>query len=211
MDIIKSKYPWWKIIKFKFQARRDVPFRRKWFVGYDLYGNTYWEFTIDGNLSRLRRKTEPYKPELFQVDYFKNIPPQWLQWLRRTRERPPSLNELIEDQLRQQRLKILSQQADVKWRNEKMRLENELSMKLQNELDKAKIENEEYKKIQEKQSENNEDPWRLADETRDKNPIEEASVNIKLREEVEDPWKSGDETRDKNPIEEANINIKPRH
>ena len=36
-------------------------------------------------MSRLRRKLEPFRKELFEVDYFKTIPPQWLQWLRRTR------------------------------------------------------------------------------------------------------------------------------
>ncbi|KAK6888487.1 NADH-ubiquinone oxidoreductase assembly factor N7BML [Candida tropicalis] len=192
MDIIKNKYPFWKRLLHKWQARRDIPFRRKFFVGYDLYGNTYWEFTIDGNMQRLRRKLEPFQREIFEVDYFSTIPPQWLQWLRRTRNEIPTLDELIHDQLRQQRLKILAKQADEKWHLEKVRLENEQKLKLQTELDRVKQENQQFenqKKIL-ASKEVNEDSQKLADEKK------------------EDPWKVADETKDKNPIESASI--KPR-
>ncbi|EMG46504.1 N7BML NADH-ubiquinone oxidoreductase assembly factor N7BML [Candida maltosa Xu316] len=170
MDIIKSKYPWWKRALHRFQSRRDIPFRRKFFVGYDLYGNTYWEFTIDGNMQRLRRKLEPFQKELFEVDYFKTVPPQWIQWLRRTRNEVPTLDELISDQLRQQRLKILAKQADEKWHLEKLRLEEEQRLKLQRELDRVKIEGQEF------ENKKSEDPWKQADESKDANPIESASI-----------------------------------
>ncbi|KAG5418549.1 hypothetical protein I9W82_004077 [Candida metapsilosis] len=185
MDIIKQKHPAWKRLLHKWQAKRNVPFRRKFFMGYDLYGNTYWEFTIDGNMTRLRRKLEPFKEEIFKVDYFKTIPPQWLQWLRRTRFDAPSLDELVSDQLRQQRLKILAQQADQKWQLEKLRLEEENKVKLLHELQRAelesapKIENKkEAKKTKEIHDADNshEDPWKQADESRNENPIQSTTI-----------------------------------
>ncbi|PVH15343.1 uncharacterized protein CXQ87_003181 [Candidozyma duobushaemuli] len=144
MESIANKYPYWKRVLHKFQARRDIPFRKKFFVGYDLSGNTYWEFTIDGNMGRLRRKLEPFQESIFKVDHFESVPPQWHQWLRRTRHDAPSLQELMDDQMRQQKMKILAQHADQKWQNEKLRLENESRTKLQAELDKAEAENKKF-------------------------------------------------------------------
>lgn len=179
MDVIKQKYPAWKRLLHKWQARRDIPFRRKFFIGYDLYGNTYWEFTIDGNVSRLRRKLEPFKQEIFKVDYFKTIPPQWLQWLRRTRFDAPTLEELVQDQLRQQRLKILAKQADEKWQLEKLRLDEENRIKLQHELQRAEMEN--APKIAEGAQESqlaaeDTNPWKQADQSKDGDPIESATI-----------------------------------
>ncbi|KAI5957755.1 hypothetical protein KGF57_003021 [Candida theae] len=192
MDVIKQKHPAWKRLLHKWQARRDIPFRRKFFVGYDLYGNTYWEFTIDGNLTRLRRKLEPFREEVFKVDYFKTIPPQWLQWLRRTRLDAPSLDELVSDQMRQQRLKILARQADEKWQLEKLRLEEENQVKLQQELQRVELENAP-------------EISNVKGEGQNGAKVRESQVNDKIDE---DPWKQADETRGKNPIQSTTI--KPR-
>ncbi|GBL51512.1 hypothetical_protein [Candidozyma auris] len=191
MDPIASKYPYWKRILHKFQARRDIPFRKKFFMGYDLHGNTYWEFTLDGNMGRLRRKLEPYQQSLFKTDHFESVPPQWHQWLRRTRQNAPTLQELIDDQLRQQRIKILAQHADQKWQNEKMRLENENRMTLQAELDKVEEENkkfqEEVEKVKKSAAEsesaapNSDDPWAQADAQAKSEESPIASASIKPR------------------------------
>lgn len=187
MDQIAKKYPVWKRILHKFQARRDIPFRRRFFVGYDLHGNTYWEFTPDGNMLRLRRKLEPWKETLFKVDYFHTVPPQWLQWLRRTRDVPPTLQELIDDQVRQQRIKILAQQADQKWTYEKARLEHDSQVKLQAELDRVEAEkaafeqeNARNKAAQQAETANHEtsaqDPWAAADKSAGENPIQSSTI-----------------------------------
>jgi NADH dehydrogenase [ubiquinone] 1 alpha subcomplex assembly factor 2 len=187
-DPIKNKYTYFQQIVHKFKARRDIPFRRSFFVGYDLSGNTYWEFTIDGNMHRLRRKMEPYKNLLFKADYFATVPPQWLQWLRRTRNVPPTLTELANDQVRQQRMKILGQQAANKWEMEKIRLEEEQQLKLNAELDRAKQESEQYTKRTAQAAEpstdstdiNNilhkEDPWAKADASKDLDPTQSAFI-----------------------------------
>jgi NADH dehydrogenase [ubiquinone] 1 alpha subcomplex assembly factor 2 len=166
MDPLKGKYTPFQRLLHKFQARRDIPLRRKFFMGYDLHGNTYWEFTLDGNMQRLRRKLEPYQEQLFKADYALTIPPQWLSWLRRTRVTAPTLEELVSDQLRQERIKILAQAASDKWYLEKQRMEEEHQLKLKEELQRAK---------QPVQASANEDPWAAADK---KNPVvEEASIN----------------------------------
>ncbi|CAK7900878.1 hypothetical protein CAAN3_05S03422 [[Candida] anglica] len=161
MDPLKGKYTHFQRLVHRFQARRDIPFRRQFFMGYDLYGNTYWEFTIDGNMQRLRRKLEPYGEQLFKADYFRTVPPQWFQWLRRTRIDPPTLEELINDQVRQQKIKVLAQQADQKWIMEKERLEEEHRLKLESELARAKepVAREEPS-----------DPWKAADSDKTNQP-----------------------------------------
>lgn len=185
MDQIANKYPYWKRVLHKFQARRDIPFRKKFFVGYDLHGNTYWEFTIDGNMQRLRRKLEPYEERFFKADYFSTVPPQWLQWLRRTRQYAPTLQELMSDQIRQQNIKILAQHAENKWYAEKQRLEAHEQLKLQGELDRAEREKQAFdqeqkhasQQDQEKaHSQSEKDPWAEAQAHSESDPIEPASI-----------------------------------
>lgn len=196
MDPLKNKYTYLQRLKHQFQARRDIPFRRRFFVGYDLHGNTYWEFTIDGNMQRLRRKMDPYEPLLFKADYFSTVPPQWLQWLRRTRNDPPSLEELINDQVRQAKLKLLAQHADAKWEAERLRLEEEQRLKLNAELQRTEREEREYQEKhqakkdslgeyeqsqakEDKHAQNEADPWKQADESKDANPIELATLKVR--------------------------------
>ncbi|RKP32463.1 hypothetical protein METBISCDRAFT_25696 [Metschnikowia bicuspidata] len=186
MDQIAKKYPLWKRVLHKFQARREIPFRRRFFVGYDLHGNTYWEFTPDGNMRRLRRKLEPWRETLFKVDHFSTVPPKWLQWLRRTREMPPTLQELIDDKIRQQRIKLLAQQADQKWLMKKARLEQEQQLKFQAELgrvetEKAELERQNAQNMAqyEEAATGAEDPYAAAAESAGKDPI--VSANIKPR------------------------------
>lgn len=169
MDRIATKYSAYRRLVHKFQARRDIPFRKKFFVGYDLHGNTYWEFSLDGNMSRLRRKLEPYQEAIFEADYFATVPPPWLQWLRRTKKDPPTLQELVNEQTRQQQIKILAQEADRRWTMEKERLEHNQRLKLHAELDKVKEENARFKAEQEQQ-----DPWKEA--AKKENPIESAFI-----------------------------------
>lgn len=188
MDPLKGKYTYWQRLIHQWKARKDIPFRKKFFVGYDLHGNTYWEFTIDGNMQRLRRKLEPYQPLLFKVDYFATVPPQWLQWLRRSRNDAPSLEELINDQVRQQKIKLLAQQADANWTAEKLRLESEHQAKLQRELQRAHQEDE---------------------NSRQNKSLDRGNDNVEPSNDSSDPWKQADESKNSNPI--AFSSIKPRN
>ena len=51
------------------------------------------------------------------ADVSGTIPVQWHQWLRYTREEPPSWGELVNDERRKEGMKILAQRADERWRN----------------------------------------------------------------------------------------------
>lgn len=43
------------------------------------------------------------------------VPPQWHQWLRHTREAPPSIREQQAEVIRQQQMRVLAAEADARW------------------------------------------------------------------------------------------------
>jgi NADH dehydrogenase [ubiquinone] 1 alpha subcomplex assembly factor 2 len=98
---------------YKWKALR-LPWRKRFLVGLDLQGNTFWEFrdTFSSHKHRMRRIVK-YPPTVQYSDL--NISPSWHQWLRHTRQDPPSITEQSEDIIRQQNLKVLVAQADARW------------------------------------------------------------------------------------------------
>ncbi|KAL3421952.1 hypothetical protein PVAG01_06108 [Phlyctema vagabunda] len=90
-----------------------LPWRKRFLVGLDLQGNTFWEFHDSlSHKHRMRRIVEyPRSVQLSEV----NISPQWHQWLRHTRTDPPTLTEQSQDLVRQRNLKILAAEADRRW------------------------------------------------------------------------------------------------
>ncbi|KAI9055343.1 hypothetical protein LZ554_000302 [Drepanopeziza brunnea f. sp. 'monogermtubi'] len=96
----------WKALK--------LPWRKRFLVGFDLQGNSFWEFrdTLSSHKHRMRRIVEfPSTTQYSEI----RISPQWHQWLRHTRSEPPSLTEQSQDVVRQRNLKILAAQADARW------------------------------------------------------------------------------------------------
>lgn len=91
-----------------------LPWRKRFLVGLDLQGNTFWEFrdTLNSHKNRMRRIVQ-YPPSTPYSDV--NISPQWHQWLRHTRRDPPSIAEQSQDLIRQENLKVLAAQADARW------------------------------------------------------------------------------------------------
>jgi NADH dehydrogenase [ubiquinone] 1 alpha subcomplex assembly factor 2 len=89
-----------------------LPWRRKWLIGFDLEGNTFWEFKDALHAGRTRRIVK-YSHWVHHSDV--NLPPQWVQWLRQTRFEPPSLAEQQADVVRQAQMKMLAAQADARW------------------------------------------------------------------------------------------------
>jgi NADH dehydrogenase [ubiquinone] 1 alpha subcomplex assembly factor 2 len=84
-------------------------------AGFDLEGNTYWEF-------RLTRGTESNERWRRIVNYPRSthysqvkVSPQWHQWLRHTRKDPPTIVEQQDNIVRQERIKVLAAQADARW------------------------------------------------------------------------------------------------
>ncbi|KPM43486.1 hypothetical protein AK830_g3056 [Neonectria ditissima] len=84
-------------------------------AGYDLEGNTYWEFRLtrgtEGGERWRRIVNYPRSTHYSQV----KVNPQWHQWLRHTRREPPTLDELQGDVVRQARIKVLAAEADARW------------------------------------------------------------------------------------------------
>ncbi|KAG9254976.1 uncharacterized protein F5Z01DRAFT_63363 [Emericellopsis atlantica] len=98
---------------YRWKALR-LPWRRKFLVGFDLNGFTYWEFRLAGvdKATRWRRIVKyPRSTHLSDV----HISPQWHQWLRYTRNDPPSVGEQKDDVARQARMRVLAAEADARW------------------------------------------------------------------------------------------------
>ncbi|KAF2643584.1 hypothetical protein P280DRAFT_478339 [Massarina eburnea CBS 473.64] len=90
----------------------QLPWRKQWLIGFDLKGNTYWEFK-DALHSHRHRRIVKYSVWTHHGDV--NVPPQWVQWLRHTRYEAPSIAEQQADVYRQDRMKVLAAQADARW------------------------------------------------------------------------------------------------
>jgi NADH dehydrogenase [ubiquinone] 1 alpha subcomplex assembly factor 2 len=91
-----------------------LPWRKRFLVGLDLQGNSFWEFrdTLSSHKHRMRRIAQyPSTTHYSEI----NISPQWHQWLRHTRSDPPSLTEQSLDLVRQRNLKVLAAEADARW------------------------------------------------------------------------------------------------
>ncbi|KAJ4392110.1 hypothetical protein N0V93_005732 [Gnomoniopsis smithogilvyi] len=100
---------------YKWKALR-LPWRKRFLVGLDLQGNTYWEFRDvrhgPAELSRWRRIVQyPRDTHYGEV----KVSPQWHQWLRHMRERPPSIQEQHIELQRQHQMKRLAAEADARW------------------------------------------------------------------------------------------------
>ncbi|KAL5001901.1 hypothetical protein BDV10DRAFT_182058 [Aspergillus recurvatus] len=92
---------------FKWKSLR-LPWRRSFLVGYDLAGNTYWEFRDRLNAGRLRRILKP---------------PSRTHYGDVQVSQPPSIQEQQEDLLRQQRIQLLADMHKKKWEAEQARLD----------------------------------------------------------------------------------------
>ncbi|KAL2444860.1 hypothetical protein ABEF95_017312 [Exophiala dermatitidis] len=94
----------WKMLR--------LPWRKKFLIGQDLHGNLFWEFKDTLNPGRWRRMVQANRRTHF-ADV--QVSPQWHQWLRQTRQDPPSLQEQAADLQRQALLKYNARLADARW------------------------------------------------------------------------------------------------
>ncbi|KAF4455132.1 hypothetical protein F53441_2452 [Fusarium austroafricanum] len=99
---------------YKWKALR-LPWRKRFLMGYDLQGNTYWEFRLKrGAESNERWRRIVKYPRSTHYSSVK-VSPQWHQWLRHTREEPPSIEEQHSDVMRRVRMQKLAAEADARW------------------------------------------------------------------------------------------------
>ncbi|EME83082.1 uncharacterized protein MYCFIDRAFT_36596 [Pseudocercospora fijiensis CIRAD86] len=98
---------------FKWKQLR-LPWRKTFLIGFDLSGNTFWEFKDALNANRWRRIVR-YSRATHYADV--KISPQWHQWLRHTRDKPPTIQEQQYDVSRQAMMKQLAAEADERWKS----------------------------------------------------------------------------------------------
>ncbi|OLN81472.1 NADH-ubiquinone oxidoreductase assembly factor N7BML [Colletotrichum chlorophyti] len=98
---------------YKWKSLR-LPWRKRFLVGRDLQGYTFWEFReTRGNGPGRFRRIVKYPRSTYLSDV--KVSPLWHQWLRYTREHPPTLEEQSREAFRQERMKVLAAQADARW------------------------------------------------------------------------------------------------
>ncbi|OHW93546.1 hypothetical protein CSPAE12_07786 [Colletotrichum incanum] len=98
---------------YKWKSLR-LPWRKRFLVGRDLQGYTFWEFReTRGNGPGRFRRIVKYPRSVYLSDV--KVSPLWHQWLRYTREQPPTLEEQSREAFRQERMKVLAAQADARW------------------------------------------------------------------------------------------------
>ena len=61
------------------------------------------------------RRIVEYPRSLQYSEVTSKITPAWHQWLRHTRDQPPTLTEQSQDLIRQRQLKVLAAEADARW------------------------------------------------------------------------------------------------
>lgn len=199
-----NKVPVWKQIYYKWRSLKGVPFRKKYFVGYDLDANTYWEFYLERQQARPRRIVEPYEPQKLLFNYFDKVPIQWAQWLKYARRTPPSIFDIIADEERIKKLQVLSQFRDSEQLYNKELKQQKIDYNLQKELSKLEAEKaeraENAAKIVQRAGV---DASSLA-----KNQDIKTKPGVKLHSDNEvsdDPWKKADQHSTEQP-EESTIN-----
>ncbi|TDZ61628.1 NADH-ubiquinone oxidoreductase assembly factor N7BML [Colletotrichum trifolii] len=98
---------------YKWKSLR-LPWRKRFLVGRDLQGYTYWEFReVRGDGPGRFRRIVHYPRSVYVSEV--KVSPLWHQWLRHTREHPPNLEEQTREAFRQERIKVLAAQADARW------------------------------------------------------------------------------------------------
>ncbi|KEF54307.1 uncharacterized protein A1O9_09473 [Exophiala aquamarina CBS 119918] len=94
----------WKMLR--------LPWRKRFLIGQDLHGNTFWEFKDAINHNRWRRIVQAGR-KTHHSDV--KISPQWHQWLRQTRPDAPSIQEQMADVQRIEQMKHNARLADERW------------------------------------------------------------------------------------------------
>jgi NADH dehydrogenase [ubiquinone] 1 alpha subcomplex assembly factor 2 len=208
-----ARIPAWKQIYYRWRALRGVPFRKRFFVGYDLDGNTYWEFFQDGLTRRPRRLVEPHEPQKHLFNYFEKVPIQWAQWLKFSRKQPPSVFDIIEDEERVRKLQIMTQFRDSEQLHNKQLHQQKVEQNLQKELHKISSSGAEQQHAERAARTMQQSGYDLEKTLQHKEIKSKSNVKLETdasktanQEEEEnaiDPWKQASTSSDK--PDEANI------
>ncbi|KAK6514947.1 hypothetical protein TWF506_007305 [Arthrobotrys conoides] len=93
-----------------------LPWRKRYFIGMDLEGNTFWEFR-DRLVAYRPRRIMDFRGGVHSLANYSEfkVDPQWHQWLRATRVEPPSIQELQDEVTRQKIMVERARLADERW------------------------------------------------------------------------------------------------
>ena len=97
----------------------SFPWRRKFFRGFDLEGNSFYESYNPLTPNKLRRTVKYVKDGHYTDNH---VTPQWMQWLRHTRPTAPTLDDLVQEANRIQATRQNALLISQKWEQEKARL-----------------------------------------------------------------------------------------
>ena len=103
---------------YRFKAIK-LPWRRKFFRGFDLDGNSFYESYNPLTPHKMRRTVKYIKDGHYTDN---NVTPQWMQWLRHTRTEAPTESELLQEVHRIQATRQNAFLISQKWDEEKTRL-----------------------------------------------------------------------------------------
>lgn len=102
---------------YRFRTYR-FPWRKRFFIGQDLSGNTYWELRDRLHPSRPRRIVEFAAQKGLSPRDLMALgvsSPQWHQWLRNLRSEPPSIEELVSDERRREGVRDRARKVEERW------------------------------------------------------------------------------------------------
>lgn len=108
----------WNRIRFKLAAL-PLPLKRKRFAGFDLDGNRFYE-SYNPLTPNKPRRTVVYKTEGHYTE--NNVTPQWMSWLRYTRQTAPTEEELLGEVRRIVQTRQNAQLVARRWQEEALRL-----------------------------------------------------------------------------------------
>lgn len=108
--LVKAYYSWRSL---------SLPWRRRAFRGFDLEGNTYWE-SYNPLTPAKKRRTVAYVRDGHYTD--NAVTPQWMSWLRHTRVKAPTREELVQEVQRIQSTRTNAKALEMKWVAERERL-----------------------------------------------------------------------------------------
>ncbi|KAL1919041.1 uncharacterized protein VTP21DRAFT_2422 [Calcarisporiella thermophila] len=128
-----------------------LPWRKRVLIGTDLEGNLYWEAPNTRNpTSRYLQRFVEFKQQGSDLsDYAeREIPVQWLAWLRHTRHDPPTIQEIIEADKRREQIIARAKELDRKWEERKAELQQQELLRIEAQKAKEKPFEEEKEKQQ---------------------------------------------------------------
>lgn len=96
-----------------------LPWRRKFFKGFDLDGNEFYE-SYNALHPTKPRRTVKYVKDGHYTD--NQVTPQWMSWLRYTRPQAPTLEELRQEVYRIQSTRQNAALVSARWEEERARL-----------------------------------------------------------------------------------------